>query len=78
MGKIVVKAVPNSVRRVEHLSLTISINNPVSPEVKINEKPKNITQSEQFQNLIKNRRKRPNGYPLTYIYIPDLIIISRN
>jgi hypothetical protein len=33
IGKIVVKAVPNSVRRVEHLSGTISINNPESPEV---------------------------------------------
>jgi hypothetical protein len=33
IGKIVVNAVPNSVRRVEHLSWTISINNPESPEV---------------------------------------------
>jgi hypothetical protein len=33
IGKIVDKAVPNSIRRVEHLSWTISINNPESPEV---------------------------------------------
>ena len=32
-GRTIGKIVPNSVRRVEHLSRTISINNPESPEV---------------------------------------------